>query len=68
MFGTAREALNMMGCGVYSDSIDKNHNVKRLAEIIAASVTALELNTACAQAAGYEMAESHVKFARGEKD
>jgi hydroxymethylglutaryl-CoA reductase (NADPH) len=30
-------------------------------------VTALDLNTACAQAAGYEMADSHVKLARGEK-
>ena len=26
----------------------------------------LDLNTACAQAAGYEMADSHVKLARGE--
>ena len=39
----------------------------RLAEICAAAVTALDLNTACAQAAGYEMADSHVRLARGEK-
>ena len=42
-------------------------NVLRLAEIAASAVTALDLNTACAQAAGYEMADSHVKLARGEK-
>ena len=68
MFGTAREALKLMGCGGFGKSIDDNDNVRRLAEICAAAVTALDLNTACAQAAGYEMADSHVKLARGEGD
>lgn len=67
MFGTAREALNMMGCGGFGKSVDDNENVMRLAEIAAAAVSALDLNTACAQAAGYEMADSHVKLARGEE-
>jgi hydroxymethylglutaryl-CoA reductase (NADPH) len=66
-FGTAREALNLLGCGKRGTSIDDNTSVKRLAEIAATAVTALDLNTACAQAAGYEMADSHVKLARGEK-
>jgi len=68
MFGTAKEALTMIGCGECGTSIDDNKNVLRLAEITAAAVTALDLNTACAQAAGYEMADSHVKLARGEED
>ncbi len=68
MFGTAKEALNLLGCGQFGSSIDDNRSVLRLAEIAAAAVTALELNTACAQAADYEMAESHVRLARGEVD
>jgi len=67
MFGTAREALNLIGCGGFGKDVDDNQNVLRLAEIAAAAVTALDLNTACAQAAGYEMADSHVKLARGEQ-
>ena len=67
MFGTAKEALELLGCGKIGKSIDDNTSVKRLAEIAATAITALELNTACAQAAGYEMADSHVKLARGEK-
>ena len=66
MFGTAREALNLIGCGGFGKSVDDNDHVLRLAEIAAAAATALDLNTACAQAAGYEMADSHVKLARGE--
>ena len=66
-FGTARECLDMLGCAQRGSGIDENGSVKRLAEIAAAAVSALELNTACAQAAGYEMADSHVKLARGEK-
>lgn len=66
MFGTAKEALRLIGCGGFGKSVDDNKNVLRLAEIAATVVTALELNTACAQAAGYEMADSHVKLARGE--
>ena len=68
MFSTAREALELLGCGARGSSVDDNSSVMRLAEIAAAAVTALDLNTACAQAAGYEMADSHVKFARGEED
>jgi hydroxymethylglutaryl-CoA reductase (NADPH) len=67
MFGTAREALDILGCTKCGKSVDDNVSVKRLAEIAATAVTALDLNTACAQAAGYEMADSHVKLARGEK-
>lgn len=68
MFGTAKEALKLIGCGGFGKSVDDNRNVLRLAEIAATAVTALDLNTACAQAAGYEMADSHVKLARGEED
>ena len=67
-FGTAKEALTLLGCGGCGTSPDDNANVKRLAEICAVAVAALELNTACAQAAGYEMADSHVALARGEKE
>ncbi len=67
MFGTAKEALRLIGCGGFGKNVDDNENVLRLAEIAATAVTALELNTACAQAAGYEMADSHVKLARGEE-
>ena len=66
MFGTAREALQLIGCGEFGKGVDDNRSVKRLAEIAATAVAALDLNTACAQAAGYEMADSHVKLARGE--
>ena len=65
MFSTAREALNLMGCGGFGKDVDDNENVLRLAEIAAGAVSALDVNTACAQAAGYEMADSHVKLARG---
>lgn len=67
MFGTAKEALQLMGCSGGGKHVDDNGNVLRFAEIVAAAVTALDLNTACAQAAGYEMADAHVKLARGEE-
>jgi hydroxymethylglutaryl-CoA reductase (NADPH) len=67
MFGTSKEALNLIGCGGFGKSVDDNTHVLRLAEIAATVVTALDLNTSCAQAAGYEMADSHVKLARGEE-
>jgi hydroxymethylglutaryl-CoA reductase (NADPH) len=67
-FGTAREVLRLMGCHQAGGSVDDTESVVRLAEVCAAAVTALDLNTACAQAAGYEMADSHVALARGEKD
>ena len=66
-FGTAREALALLGCDTPGSSSEDSRGVKRLAEIAATAITALDLNTACAQAAGYEMADSHVKLARGEK-
>ena len=62
-----REALKLMDCGGFGKDVDDNENVLRLAEIAAGAVSALDLNTACAQAAGYEMADSHVKLARGEQ-
>lgn len=65
-FGTAKEVLRLMGCDKAGTSVDDNDSVMRLAEIAAAAVTALDLNTACAQAAEYEMADSHVRLARGE--
>ncbi len=68
MFGTAREALELIGCAGFGKAVDDNYHVMRLAEVAAAAITALDLNTACAQAAGYEMADSHVKLARGEED
>ena len=68
LFGTAREALELIGCAGFGKSVDDHDYVMRLAEICAATVTALDLNTACAQAAGYEMADSHVKLARGEEE
>ena len=67
LFGTAKEALTLIGCGGFGKTPEDNRHVLRLAEIAAAAVTALDLNTACAQAAGYEMADSHVKLARGEE-
>jgi hydroxymethylglutaryl-CoA reductase (NADPH) len=67
LFGTAREALQLLGCDTWGSTPEDNRSVMRLAEIAATAVTALDLNTACAQAAGYEMADSHVKLARGEK-
>ena len=68
MFATAREALELLDCGERGSNPDDNSSVMRLAEICATAVTALDLNSACAQAAGYEMAEAHVFLARGEKD
>ncbi len=68
LFGTAKEALALIGCDGFGTSTDDNTHVKRLAEIVGAAVTCLDLNTACAQAAGYEMADSHVKLARGEEE
>jgi len=68
LFGTAREALALMGCDGRGKSIDDNGHVMRLAEIATVAVAALDLNTACAQAAGDEMADSHVRLARGEKE
>jgi len=67
-FGTANECLKLMQCAGAGKNANDNENVMRLAEIIAAAVTAQELNLLAAYAAGYELAESHVKLARGEKN
>lgn len=66
-FGTAKEALRIMGCGGFGMSLEDNSNVKRLAELAIVAVAALDLNTTCAQVDQFEMADSHVKLARGEK-
>jgi hydroxymethylglutaryl-CoA reductase (NADPH) len=67
-FGTAKEALDLLGCKGFGTNANDNAHVKRLAELCCVAVAALDLNTACAQAAGYEMADSHVALARGEVD
>jgi hydroxymethylglutaryl-CoA reductase (NADPH) len=46
MFGTAKEALRLIGCSGFGTSVDDNSNVLRLAEVAAVAVTALDLNTA----------------------
>jgi len=56
-----------MGCGGFGTSLEDNSNVKRLAELAIVAVAALDLNTTCAQVDQFEMADSHVKLARGEK-
>ncbi|MGI6031110.1 MAG: hypothetical protein ACOX7F_06365 [Eubacteriales bacterium] len=68
MFGTARECLKLIGCDRVGTSLEDNVSVKKVAEIAAVCAISLDLNTACAQASGYEMAEGHVRLARGEKD
>jgi hydroxymethylglutaryl-CoA reductase (NADPH) len=62
-FGTARECLEILDCHGPSDP--PGHNAKKLAEIIAAAVTAQDLNLLAAEAHEYELAESHMKLARG---
>ncbi len=62
-FGTAKECLDMIECeGAGKEPGD---NAKKLSEIIAAAVTAQELNLLCTQTNMYELAESHIKLARG---
>jgi hydroxymethylglutaryl-CoA reductase (NADPH) len=62
-FGTAKECLEILGC--YGHGKTPGDNVRKLAEIIAAGATAQELNLLCAEAHEYELAESHIKLARG---
>ncbi len=66
-YGTAREMLRLLGCDGIGKSVDDSSHASKLAELCITAVTALDLNTSCAQAAGYEMADSHVALARGEK-
>ncbi len=62
-FGTAKECLEILGC--YGPGDPPGSNAKRLAEIIGAAVTAQDLNLIAAEAHEYELAESHIKLARG---
>lgn len=63
-FGTAKECLEMLGC--YGPGKQPGDNAKKLAEIIAAAVTCQELNLLGTQAHDYELAESHIRLARGQ--
>ncbi len=62
-FSTAREALDMLDCAGAGKT--PGDNAKKLAEIVAASVLAQELNLLGALANGFELGESHVRLARG---
>ncbi len=62
-FGTARECLEILGCQGAGDP--PGSNSRKLAEIIAAAVTAQDLNLLAAEAHEYELAESHIRLARG---
>jgi len=63
-FGTAKECLDMIGC---TDDDDGETNAKKVAEILTAAVAAQEINLIGALANQFELAESHVRLARGEK-
>ncbi len=62
-YATAKECLQILDC----EGAGKNpgDNSKKLAEIISAAVLAQELNLLGALANDYELAESHIKMARG---
>lgn len=62
--GTAKECLEILGCA--GPGNPSGSNAKKLAEIIAAAASAQDLNLIAAQAHEYELAESHIKLARGE--
>lgn len=61
-FGTAKECLQLLQCAEASDI-----SVLKLAEIIGASVAAQELNLLATLINHFELAESHLLLARGEK-
>lgn len=63
-FGTAKECLEILGCA--GPGNPSGTNAKKLAEIIACAASAQDLNLIAAQAHEYELAESHIKLARGE--
>ncbi|MBI5331956.1 MAG: hydroxymethylglutaryl-CoA reductase [Candidatus Aenigmarchaeota archaeon] len=63
-FGTAKECLEILGC--YGPGKNPGDNVKKLAEIIAAAASCQDLNLLCAEANTYELADSHIRLARGE--
>ncbi len=62
-FATAKECLEILGCA--GAGKNPGDNAKKLAEIIAAAVLAQELNLLGALANDYELAESHIRLARG---
>ncbi len=62
-FGTAKECLEILGC--YGPGDPPGSNAKKLAEIIGAAVTAQDLNLIATEVHEYELAESHIKLARG---
>ena len=62
-FGTAKECLEILGCA--GPGNPSGSNAKKLAEIIACAASAQDLNLFGAQAHEYELAESHIKLARG---
>lgn len=68
MFGTAKDMLRMIDCEKLGSSLEENDSVKRVAEVTATAAIALDINTTCTLANMYELASSHVRMARGEKD
>ncbi len=62
-YGTARDSLDILGC--YGSGEPAGSNARKLAEIIAAAASAQELNLLGAESHGFELAESHIKLARG---
>ncbi len=61
--GTAKECLEILNCR--GPGNPSGSNSRKLAEIIAAAASAQDFNLIGAQAHEYELAESHVKLARG---
>ena len=62
-FGTALECLKMLGCAGPGKS--PGENAKKLAEIMASAATAQELNLIGTLTNDFELAESHIRLARG---
>jgi hydroxymethylglutaryl-CoA reductase (NADPH) len=62
-YGTAKECLDILGC--YGYGSPPGRNAKKLAEIIAAAATAQDLNLMMTECNQYELAESHIRLARG---
>ncbi len=65
-YGTAKECLEILGC--FGPGTVPGSNSRKLAEIIAAAASAQDLNLIAAESHGYELAESHIKLARGGKN
>ena len=62
-YGTAKECLEILGCA--GPGNPSGANSRKLAEIIACAATAQDLNLLAAQTHEYELAESHIRLARG---